>query len=288
MIPLRDNIAHQRTPLVVLILISLNVLTFAFQLSLELSDRPWRGEIFVQIGGIVPAALTDRSQRDVSMQELQGRVLDDLDHRYAYGFWIPRNEIRNWKNEERQVKEDFQWALTQSPFLGFLTLITSMFLHGGFFHLLGNVWFLWVFGNNVEDRLGHGRFLLFYILCGIAAGLAHWFVSQESLVPTIGASGAIGGVLGAYIVLFPHARVLTFIPLFIFLLLREIPAWIFLGIWFLFEWIGAQSIFFSENREVGGIAHWAHIGGFLAGFFLVRIFTKRYGSSRPSIHYTIR
>jgi membrane associated rhomboid family serine protease len=153
---------------------------------------------------------------------------------------------------------------------------TSMFLHGGWLHLIGNMWFLWIFGDNVEDTLGTLRYVVFYLLCGLAAGAAHYLLEPSSAVPTVGASGAIAGVLGGYAVLFPKARVLTLVPLGFFLQLMELPALVVLGLWFAIQ---ALSGIFSLGWQGGGIAWWAHVGGFLAGVILVRLFAPR----RPRI-----
>jgi membrane associated rhomboid family serine protease len=150
--------------------------------------------------------------------------------------------------------------------------VTSMFLHGGWLHLIGNMWFLWIFGDNVEDSLGSGRFLVFYLLVGLAAGAAHYFVQPSSAVPTIGASGAIAGVLAGYMVLFPHARVTTLVPLGIFLQVMELPAVVLIGLWFALQ-IGSGLL--SLGWAGGGVAWWAHVGGFLAGIVLVRLFVPR-------------
>jgi membrane associated rhomboid family serine protease len=155
------------------------------------------------------------------------------------------------------------------------TLLTSMFLHGGWLHFLGNMLYLWIFGDNVEDRLGHPRFVVFYLLCGIAAGLAHVFVNPLSQIPTIGASGAIAGVMGAYFVLYPHSRVLALLPIFIFWEIIEVPAILFLGFWFVMQFFsGVGSIAFDTGVETGGVAFWAHVAGFLAGIVLVFVFRK--------------
>lgn len=143
---------------------------------------------------------------------------------------------------------------------------TSMFLHGGFLHILGNMWFLYLFGDNVEDRLGHARYLFFYILSGIAAGLIHLLTNWHSSVPTIGASGAIAAVMGAYFLLYPRARVLTLVPIFFFLQFVEIPAFLFLGFWFFFQLLSAT----ATAGPYGGIAWWAHIGGFISGIILLK------------------
>ncbi len=151
-----------------------------------------------------------------------------------------------------------------------LPLITSMFLHGGFFHIGVNMLFLWVFGDNVEDRMGHLRYLLFYLLCGVLAGLVHAVLYLYSDVPTLGASGAIAGVMGAYVLLFPGARIRGLVPLFIFFFLTDLPAWLFIGFWFvlqLFQGLGSIGMPTS-------VAIFAHIGGFLAGMYLVRFFAQ--------------
>lgn len=152
-----------------------------------------------------------------------------------------------------------------------LTLITSQFLHGGFFHLGGNMLFLWIFGNNVEEELGHLKFLFFYLTCGALAALAQWWFSMQSNVPAIGASGAIAGVLGAYIIRFPYATVLTLIPIGFFITTVRIPAIFFLGFWFLqqaFFGIASLQVRTQIGMEAGGIAYWAHAGGFVFGIIL--------------------
>ncbi len=149
-------------------------------------------------------------------------------------------------------------------------LFTFMFIHGGFFHLLGNMWFLYIFGDNVEDRLGHVRYLFFYLLCGWASGILYLFINWHSRVPTIGASGAIAGVMGAYFISYPKARILTLIPLFFIPYFIEIPAFFFLGIWFLLQFLSAT----ASHSQAGGIAWWAHIGGFVAGVILMKLFFR--------------
>ncbi len=150
------------------------------------------------------------------------------------------------------------------------SLITFMFLHGGFWHILGNMWFLYIFGDNVEDRLGHVRYLFFYLLCGITSGLCQIALNLHSPVPTIGASGAIAGVMGAYMISYPNSKVLTLILIIIIPYLIEIPAFIFLGLWFLIQFFSAA----GSSAHGGGIAWWAHIGGFIAGIILLKMFLK--------------
>jgi len=158
--------------------------------------------------------------------------------------------------------------------LSVLTLFTSMFLHGGWFHLLSNMWTLFIFGDNVEDQMGSGRYLVFYLMAGTAAGLAHAVSSPNSVIPTVGASGAIAGVLGAYFILFPRARVTTFIPLFFLPWFIDVPAIVFIGIWF-FTQLSQGLLALGAIGDFGGIAWWAHVGGFLVGLLLVRAFVAR-------------
>ena len=155
---------------------------------------------------------------------------------------------------------------TYFPFLSF------MFLHGGFVHLIGNMWYLWIFGDNVEDRLGRVKFIIFYLICGIGSAIVHVYFNSQSEVPCVGASGAIAGVLGAYMVTFPRARVLVLIPLFIVWQTIELPAIIVLGFWFLIQFFsGTASI---SSTHGGGVAWWAHIGGFVLGIILIKLFPK--------------
>src|SRR4051794_39018980 len=154
------------------------------------------------------------------------------------------------------------------------TLITSMFLHGGWMHVIGNMWYLWIFGDNVEDRVGHGRFIVFYLLCGIVAALGQVAVDPNSTLPTIGASGAIAGVMGAYFVLYPHSRVLTLIP-WIFIQIVELPAIMLLGFWFLMQLFSAGTLAVTASTHGGGVAFAAHIAGFVAGVGGVFVFRKR-------------
>ncbi len=158
--------------------------------------------------------------------------------------------------------------------LQLLTVFTSMFLHGGWLHFLGNMLYLWIFGDNVEDRLGHGRFVLFYLACGAAAALAHVWVNPASRVPTIGASGAIAGVMGAYFVLYPNSRVLALVPLVIIFEVIEVPAIVFLGIWFVMQFFSGVGSLAETGARMGGVAFWAHVAGFLSGVAGVLVLKK--------------
>ena len=153
-------------------------------------------------------------------------------------------------------------------------LLTSMFLHGGWMHLLGNMWFLWLFGNNVEDSMTRSRFVAFYLLTGLAAALAQVVADPSSEVPMVGASGAISGVMGAYLVLFPRVRVYTIVPLGFFMQQMALPAWVMLLYWAFLQLVSGVGSVVSEQSG-GGVAFWAHLGGFLAGLVLVKVFERR-------------
>ena len=156
----------------------------------------------------------------------------------------------------------------------FLALLTSQFLHGGLFHLGSNMLYLWIFADNVEDRLGHGRFLLLYLGGGVASAVVQLLMSPRSSVPMVGASGAIAAVLGAYLLLFPSARIVTLVPLWLFWERVELPAFLFLGLWFLLQWVqGLTSL--GQVADVGGIAFWAHIGGFISGMLGILLLRPR-------------
>src|SRR5258705_3998634 len=172
-------------------------------------------------------------------------------------------------------------GLEPTPFSVYLTVITSMFMHGGIAHIAGNMLFLWIFGDNIEDRMGHLRYLVFYLLCGVIASLAHVFItaafaadSGSLMVPSLGASGAISGVLGGYILLFPTRRV----PVILFRFLTDVPAYVAIGIWFAFQLISGIRIFGGGSQQ-GGVAYAAHIGGFIAGLALIKVFTIGRGST---------
>ena len=167
-----------------------------------------------------------------------------------------------------------------------VAVFTSMFLHGGLFHVAGNMLYLWIFGDNVEDRMGHGRFLVFYLLCGIAAALAQTIAAPDSVVPMVGASGAIAGVMGAYFVLYPKSRIVTLIPLFFFFQIIEVPAIFFLGIWIALQALDG-TISITTPATGGGVAFFAHIGGFAFGILTVRLFMTRAPLS-PTPRYTWR
>ena len=164
-----------------------------------------------------------------------------------------------------------------------LPLLTSMFLHASWLHLIGNMWVLWIFGDNIEDYLGHFGYLIFYLVSGLAASVLHIALNPSSSVPSVGASGAIAGVMGAYFLLFPSARVLTLVPLIIFFTFIWLPAWIVLGYWFVLQFLSgaATSIAYSSRTGGGGgIAFWAHVGGFVAGIIMIKLLPQRMRRTR--------
>ena len=191
---------------------------------------------------------------------------------FLYQLGLPRVGLDRWFEAwalvPAQLSESFQGAL-EAPAYEWITLVSSQFLHGGFFHVGGNLLYLWVFGNNIEDQLGHLRFLIFYLGCGVLAGLTQWMVDPASTVPTVGASGAIAGVMGAYILRFPRAHIVTLIPLIIFFTTIRVPAIFFLGFWFVQQaLLGLASLSSEASWSDGGVAYWAHSGGFVFGLIL--------------------
>ncbi len=170
------------------------------------------------------------------------------------------------------------YGLVPAKLLGpdppYYTLFTSMFLHGGWLHLLGNMLYLWIFGNNVEDATGSFGFLVFYVLCGLGAAFAQILINPTSPIPMVGASGAIAGVLGAYLVLYPRARILALVPFGFFLQVAEVPALLFLPLWFFLQLVYGIASLGVRSEFGGGVAFWAHIGGFVAGLLLIRFFAR--------------
>lgn len=167
------------------------------------------------------------------------------------------------------------WAAAQGfPAGAYWSLVTYQFLHGGWLHIIGNMWALWIFGDNVEDAMGHGRFAGFYLLCGVLAALTQVLTQPNSTLPSIGASGAIAGVLGAYLLLYPTARIVVLLPILFFPFFFELPAVLYLGFWFLLQlFSGTRAL--AAPGQVGGIAFWAHVGGFVSGLLLCRVFARR-------------
>lgn len=237
MFPLSDENPTLRTP----------VMTYAILLGMLAT---W---VFVQGAGFDARAL------EASICNL-GMVPGEITGKAPLGVGVP-------------IGPDVACVVDNEP-INIWTPLISMFLHGGWGHLLGNAMFFWVFGNNIEDSMGSIRFLVFYVLCGLAAAAAHIVVSPGSPIPTVGASGAISGVLGAYLILYPRVRVRTFIPP-IFII--NVRAWFMLGWWFLWQVIGGLPQLSPVNRDVSaGVAFWAHVGGFVAGVLLIKLFEDRH------------
>jgi membrane associated rhomboid family serine protease len=189
---------------------------------------------------------------------------------------LPTEQLQEFIHIFGAIPARFHWIVpvNLTTWLAkYYPIFTSMFLHGSWFHIIGNMWFLWIFGDNVEDSMGHGRYFIFYILSGIIASLTHLYLNPESTIPTVGASGAIAGVMGAYFLLYPGARIITLIVIFFFVDIVEIPAFFYLGFWIFMQFIeGTFSFLLPSN--VGGVAWWAHIGGFIAGVLFVHLFKK--------------
>ncbi len=173
-----------------------------------------------------------------------------------------------------------EWARWVGYSDSFWPFLTSMFLHGGWAHIIGNMWALWLFGDNVEDRMGPVRFILFYLCCGLAAAFMHAWFNPDSTLPTVGASGAIAGVMGAYFVMFPYAQVIVMFPIFFYPLFFTMPAIFYLGVWYLMQLFGGASVV-SASHLAGGVAWWAHVGGFVAGIALYRFFLRPRSSRGP-------
>jgi len=170
---------------------------------------------------------------------------------------------------------DPEWALAMGyPVDHYFSFVSNLFLHGGWWHLIFNMWFLWIFADNIEDRMGHGRFIVFYLLCGFIATAIQWLYTPNLVVPVVGASGAIAGVLGAYFFLYPYAKVVVWVPILFLPIFFEIPAIAFIGVWVIFQMSKATTaIMFYEGAS--DVALWAHLGGFIAGFMLFRFFLRK-------------
>jgi membrane associated rhomboid family serine protease len=269
LIPLKDNIPTDRFPVVALVLVLINVAVFLFVQGPSFSGDQVETEPVVEYGAI-PYRITHPDEGcdlEVERDQFTGQlVANDV---VCEG--TPEYVDAQARNALVPVDE--------GP--AFLTLITSMFMHGGWLHIVFNMLFLWIFGNNVEDSMGRVRFILFYLLGGIAAVLAQVAVDPDSTVPTVGASGAIAAVLGGYILLYPRARILTAVFIVIFFTFIEIPAMVMLGIWLLLQFLPAVGqLAAPEATGGGGVAYFAHIGGFIFGMAAIHLF-----ATRKSAHY---
>jgi membrane associated rhomboid family serine protease len=238
MIPLKDDIPRLSAPLMNGFLIAANLLVFLFQNSL---DRASQSD-FILTFGLVPARVSS----------LLTGVAPHAQHAHAHAQVHPL-----------------------SPALLLLPILTSMFMHANWWHIIFNMWFLWIFGRSLEDSLGHFPYLIFYLTCGVVAALAQIASDLSSVIPTLGASGAIAGVMGGYFVMYPRSRVLMLVP-FLFVFFLWLPAWAVLGYWFVLQFLsGVGTALVATDRNAGGVAFWAHVGGFVAGVLLVKLFPSR-------------
>ena len=254
MIPLQDNIPSRTFPVVNYAMIAVCTLVFLAQL-VDQTDGEAR---LVERLGMIPQRVFHPAEPIVQSERVAvvdpfGRVIDVVQR--------PR-------------------VFASPPFSPWLTLLTCIFLHGGWMHFLGNMWFLFIFGDNVEDRIGHVGYLLFYLASGVAASGAHLLADPHSPIPTIGASGAIAGVMGAYFLLYPHAKVVSLVPIIFILQILVLPAPVFLGIWFVLQFF--QGVWSVSSMQTTGVAWWAHIGGFVVGF-LVATILRAVGETRPPV-----
>jgi membrane associated rhomboid family serine protease len=276
-VPLKDNIPTTRFPILTVLLIAANLAVFAWQLSFS-TDRASSPEV-ARLGvserdentleyGAIPYRLTHPGKECALARTQSGRSTEVV----CQG----TSEYR----EAEQLGDQFQ-PLDAPPW--WVTVLTSMFMHGGILHIAFNMLFLWIFGNNVEDSMGRGRFVLFYLLAGIAAAYAQALLDSSATVPAIGASGAVAGVLGGYLLLYPHARVLTLVFIIFFVTLIEIPAVVMLGIWFVLQFLPAIGQLATPDVSAtgGGVAYFAHIGGFAFGLAAIKLFANRYRPAQP-------
>ncbi|HYG98432.1 MAG TPA: rhomboid family intramembrane serine protease [Terriglobales bacterium] len=237
MIPIRDDAPRFSTPYITYVLLALNIVVFLFELTFA---GPQRNALMFEFG-FLPVKITALFS-GVDTVLLQGGVM---------------------------VPVTAQTAL--------VPVFTSIFMHASWLHLIFNMWALWIFGDNIEDYLGHFWYLVFYLMSGLAAAALHTILNPVSAIPSVGASGAIAGIMGAYIVLYPTAQVTTLLPIFVFFTFIHLPAWLVLGYWFIVQFLSgtATSIAYSNQTSGGGVAFWAHVGGFVAGIALIKLFPRR-------------
>jgi membrane associated rhomboid family serine protease len=251
LIPLRDSNPTRHFPIVTVVIIALNVLVFAYEITRPTATLPSYPEgIPVQVSGF--------DEVTAEWGFVPCEVQDTCDHENVT---VLPAAGRSDVGYQVQVPDHPVWQ----------TVFTAMFLHGGWLHIAGNMLFLWIFGNNVEDSMGRPRFVVFYLLCGVLATLTQWLTDVGSNVPNIGASGAIAGVLGGYLLLYPRAKVTTLLFLVVFFTWLQIPAWVVLGFWFVLQ-LADSSV---GGAGGGGVAYFAHVGGFVAGLALIRVFAKQ-------------
>ncbi len=257
MIPLRDKNPTLHSPHLTVALIALNVLIFLWQSM----GSPLEEQVKAFEYAVVPYRVLGKEGEPVmAFKDMRAIPVS----RRTPGM---RGDLTFLVLDDTMAPPPGVKILARQKAPAWLTLFTSMFMHGGWMHLIGNMLFLWIFGNNLEDALGKVRFLIFYLACGLVAAAAHVFSAPESLVPTLGASGAIGGVLGGYLLLYPKARIVTLVPLGYIWFTTELPALVFLPIWFAMQFLGIL----GGSMTGGGVAYWAHVGGFAAGLLLVKL-----------------
>jgi membrane associated rhomboid family serine protease len=284
LIPLKDNVPTARFPVVTVVLIAINVAIFIWQFSL--STEPGSSTL-TELRG------TDVSRADQAVVE-GGAIPHRITHPGEACELVPARAgagqatavvVCPGSEAAEQVERQGVVGAPIDAVPWFLTLLTSMFMHGGLLHIAGNMLFLWVFGNNVEDSMGRGRFVLFYLLAGLLAVYAQAALDPSATTPTIGASGAVAGVLGAYLVLHPRARVLTIVFFVFFFTFIEIPAVVLLGIWFALQFLPAVGQVATPDvaGEGGGVAYLAHVGGFVFGWAMIRVFAR--DRDRPPAGY---
>jgi membrane associated rhomboid family serine protease len=280
-IPLKDNIPTSRFPILTVALIAINVVVFIWQIHFSSSDssnRAYRSlgvsesdQVTLEYGAIPYRLLHPGKDCAVGAVRENGGASFSQPKIICQG----TSEYRNAQGSGAPFQ-----PLDSPPW--WATVFTSMFMHGGILHIAFNMLFLWIFGNNIEDSMGRPRFLLFYLLAGVVAAYAQAILSGSSTLPAIGASGAIAGVLGGYLLLYPRARVLTLIFIIFFVTLLEIPAVIMLGIWFALQFVPALGQVSTHATGGGGVAYWAHVGGFAFGLAAIKLFANRYRAERAT------
>lgn len=252
-----ENRGRLRTPVVVYTIIAINFAVFLF---LQQAGMTAQGEVFTYGYSVIP---------------LEIMTGEDLTEPVVLPGVPQRVDPRTGRMERPQIPE------APGPYPIYLTLLSSMFMHGGWLHILGNMLYLWIFGDNIEDNFGHGKFLLFYLLCGLVASFAQILTDPNSVIPSLGASGAIAGVLGSYLVMFPRNRVRNLVFLGFLMTTVELPAVIVLGFWIVIQFVNQYTSSFEV--QTGGVAYMAHIGGFVSGLLLCFVF--RTGKRRSDIYY---
>jgi len=267
MIPLRDNVPSATTPVVTYTLMAVNLLVFFHEVSLKPAGLDAFFSKYALTAFEVTTGNSVSSELPQFVAEFRAEAARNNVRIDPKADWldIARSQaFERWLRKRYDRAPDDMLPKPISATERFLPFLTSMFLHAGWMHLIGNMWFLWIFGDNVEDNLGHGRYVAFYLVAGLAGGLLQIFADDLSPIPSVGASGAIAGVMGAYMLMLPQARVLTLIPLGVFTTFVEIPAVYFLGVWILLQ-LGQGAASLSPSTDSGGVAWFAHIGGFAAG-----------------------